>query len=163
MGQGQSFCWNCGRMVTVNADHHITCRNYVQPYNPHAVHTIIVPPSGGTMNPPLAVPPLPLASTAEDASEEPQPSTQRCVRTLLVVLTCVIYSAAALCLILSLVFLSAMQRAWNQTDLNSARQATITCAAVGGALLLIGVVSSIWWCSVFCCCKKRWVCRCCGR
>lgn len=149
MGQGQSFCWNCGRAVASPLDHHVACKHYPrQQPNPAAQFNAPPPPQG---------------PSPEEEEEEPPLSKQRQVRTCFTVWVSVLCSLGTLGLILAIVFAAQIQNTIRPSDRNALGQVAAICAGIGAALVVPGIVLAITWCSMFCCCKKRWVCACCGR
>jgi ABC-type Fe3+ transport system permease subunit len=142
MGQGQSFCWECGRFNV----HHERCVNHPSRNpNPMAQHTPSVPPLALSLN----------------EIDVPPESKQRCTRTCLTIWVSLLCSCGTALLILALVFALQLQRIIDPSAYRAAQQYTIAFAASGTALLVPGIIVAISWCCAFCCCKKRWICGCC--
>jgi hypothetical protein len=135
MGQGQSFCWNCGRFVTTLVDHDVHCKHYPQ-QQPNPAAQL---PSA----PPLA--------------------KQRFVRSCLTVWVALLCSLGTIALIVAIAFAAQLGSIIRPADRQTAQSIAVACAAVGAVLIVPGIVLAIVWCSMKCCCKKRWVCACCGR
>jgi len=141
MGQGQSFCWECGRFNV----HHERCVNHPsRNMNPMAQHVS-----------------SPRLAAALNEIDVPPENEQRCTRTCLTVWVSLLCSAGTVLLILALVFMFQLQRIINPADYRTAQQYVIIFASVGSALLVPGIIISISWCCAFCCCKRRWICQCC--
>ena len=140
MGQGSSFCWECGRFNV----HHARSRNNPANLSPSSSQTVPSPPQ-------------------EEDVEEPELSKQRCVRTCLTVWVAILGSIGLIGIILAIFFVSQIRNTLNPSYRTSLQNASIACGAVGGAFALFCIILSITWCSMSCCCKKRWICACCGR
>jgi hypothetical protein len=137
MGQGQSFCWECGRFN----HHHPRCKN----------------------NTNINIPTAPLPGADLPPAVEPDPKKQRCIRTCLTVWVAVLGSIGLLGIILGIFFALQIQNTFNVQQRASLQQVAAACGGIGAAFAIICIIISITWCSISCCCKKRWICACCGR